>query len=53
MGGGCNKRAALSQLREAYRGTGLEVRFYPECCTIAEGVTRHETKSCHAVKRDG
>jgi hypothetical protein len=44
MGGGCNKRAALSQLREAYRGTGLEVRFYPECCTIAEG-------ALHAMKQ--
>jgi hypothetical protein len=21
-------------LREAYRGIGLEVRFYPDCCTI-------------------
>jgi hypothetical protein len=28
------EEAALSQLREAYRGTGFEVRFYPDCCTI-------------------
>jgi hypothetical protein len=28
------EEAALSQLREAYRGTGIEVRFYPDCCTI-------------------
>jgi hypothetical protein len=28
------EEAALHQLREAYRGTGLEVRFYPDCCTI-------------------
>jgi hypothetical protein len=28
------EQAALSQLREAYRGTGLDVRFYPDCCTI-------------------
>ena len=24
---------ALAQLREAYRGTGIEVRFYPSCLT--------------------
>jgi hypothetical protein len=36
---------ALSQLREAYHGTGLEVRFYPGCCTIAEGVTRLKQKA--------
>ena len=28
------EEAALSQLRAAYRGTGLEVRFYSDCCTI-------------------
>ena len=28
------EETALSQLREAYRRLGLEVRFYPECCTI-------------------
>jgi len=28
------EQAALSRLQEAYRNTGLEVRFYPECCTI-------------------
>jgi len=44
---------ALAQLREAYRGTGLEVRFYAHCCTMAEGVTRRKAKSRHAVKRDG
>jgi hypothetical protein len=27
------EQAALHQLREAYRGTGLEVRFYPSCLT--------------------
>jgi hypothetical protein len=47
------EEAALSQLREAYRGTGIEVRFYPDCCTMAEGVTRRKTKSRHTVKRDG
>jgi hypothetical protein len=36
---------ALSQLREAYRGTGLEVRFYPDCCTMAKGVTRMKQKA--------
>jgi hypothetical protein len=25
--------AALKKFREAYRGTGLEVRFYPKCVT--------------------
>jgi len=28
------KEAALAQLQAAYRGTGLTVRFYPDCCTI-------------------
>jgi len=36
---------ALSQLREAYRGLGLEVRFYPECYAMAEGVTRMKQKA--------
>ena len=37
----------------ALRLAGLEVRFHLDCCTMAEGVTRRETKSRHAVKRDG
>ncbi len=43
----------IAVLGSSYRGTGIEVRFYPDCCTMAEGVTRRETKSRHAVKRDG
>jgi hypothetical protein len=27
------EQTALHQLREAYRGTGLEVRFFPDCLT--------------------
>jgi hypothetical protein len=46
------EEAALSQLREAYRGTGLEVRFYPDCCTImrwqigCNGDDRHWSGLC-------
>ena len=28
------EEAALAQLRKGYRGSGIEVRFYPDCCTI-------------------
>ena len=28
-----DEAAALEKLREAYRGTGLVVRFYPKCVT--------------------
>jgi len=28
------EQAALHQLREAYRGTSIEVRFFPDCGEI-------------------
>ena len=28
------EQAALHQLREAYRGSAVEVRFYPDCISV-------------------
>jgi hypothetical protein len=54
-----DEAAALEKLREAYRGTGLVVRFYPACLTVmrwqigSNGDGEHFELLCYASTPDG